>query len=61
MSDDFPVIKNVLFSTFDPKHPGYPALTTLLFAVCDNDDEKFDEATRIVELFIEKALNYVHT
>jgi len=34
-----------------------PALTTLLYRVCDNDAGRFAEATRIVELLIREALN----
>jgi hypothetical protein len=33
-----------------------PALTTLLHRVCGNDPKKFEEATRLVELFVTKAL-----
>lgn len=32
-----------------------PALTTLWIEVCDKDREKFDEATRLITLFMEKA------
>lgn len=34
-----------------------PAMTTLLHHVCGNDRAKFEEATRLVELFIEAALS----
>ena len=49
----------VLFNTVDPMNPvglpgGTPALTTLLYKVCDNDMEKFDEACRIICLFLDK-------
>lgn len=49
----------VLYSTTDPTNPvglpgGTPALTTLLYKVCDNDGEKFDEACRIISLFLDK-------
>lgn len=32
-----------------------PALTTLLYQVCGKDAEKFEEACRLVGLFIEQA------
>lgn len=49
----------VLYSTTDPTNPvglpgGTPALTTLLYKVCDNDGEKFDEACRLICLFLDK-------
>ena len=39
----------------DPVHR-VPALTTLLYKVCDCDEKKFEEACRILELFINAAL-----
>lgn len=49
-----------LMATKDPEHfimgQPIPALTTLLHGVCGNDPEKFEEATRLIELFIEEAL-----
>lgn len=49
----------VLYGTLDPTNPvglpgGTPALTTLLYKVCDNDMAKFDEACRILSLFLDK-------
>lgn len=49
----------VMFNTTDPTNPlgipsGTPALTTLLYKVCDNDMAKFDEACRIIYLFLDK-------
>lgn len=49
----------VMFNTTDPMNPlgipsGTPALTTLLYKVCDNDMAKFDEACRIIYLFLDK-------
>lgn len=49
----------VLFNTVDPMNPvglpgGTPALTTLLYKVCDQDMAKFDEACRIIGLFLDK-------
>lgn len=53
----------VLYSTKDPQHldpfsqTGHsPALTTLLFKVCGRNSEKFEEACRLVQLFIIQAL-----
>lgn len=42
------------FMTQDPKY-GVPALTTLLYKVCDNDEDKFEEALRLVGLFMDKV------
>lgn len=49
----------VLFNTVDPMNPlglpsGTPALTTLLYKVCDGDAEKFDEACRLICAFLDK-------
>lgn len=33
-----------------------PALTTLLYKVCDRDEKKFEEACRLIDLFINAAL-----
>lgn len=49
----------VLCGTLDPTNPvglpgGTPALTTLLYKVCDQDMAKFDEACRIISLFLDK-------
>lgn len=50
-----------LMATTDPENfgkvvPGQtvPALTILLYKVCDNNQEKFNEACRLVDLFIKK-------
>lgn len=55
-------VQHVLFMTKDPTVVmdgiAFPAMTTLLHRVCDNDTKKFEEATRIVELFIAEALNH---
>ena len=56
--------QRVLYNTVDPtvifptsKGPGdMPAMTTLLHYVCNNDASKFEEATRLVELFIDKTM-----
>ena len=49
----------VLYGTLDPTNPvglpgGTPALTTLLYKVCDRNNEKFDEACRLICLFLDK-------
>ena len=49
----------VLYGTLDPANPvglpdGTPALTTLLYKVCDQNNEKFDEACRLICLFLDK-------
>ena len=55
-----PKVEKIFYSTVDPENDlggmPIPALTTLLLKVCDNDQTKFDEATRLVGLFISKAL-----
>ena len=53
------VVDKVLYLTKDPLSPikDCPALTALLYGVCQNDHKRFEEATRIVGLFIEEALN----
>lgn len=54
-------VDRVLFKTVDPTvildGKPIPAMTTLLYRVCDNDTEKFEEATRLVGLFIREALD----
>jgi hypothetical protein len=51
----------VLYTTKDPLNKigvhDIPAMTTMLYRVCGNDSGKFDEAMRLVELFIIEALN----
>lgn len=52
--------EQVLYRTRDPQHQldglPLPALTTLLYRVCDNDPDRFATACRLVTLFIEEAL-----
>lgn len=48
----------IAMKTQDPKFQ-VPALTTLLYKVCDDSEDKFEEACRIVNLFIEQALKEV--
>lgn len=53
------LVERVLYGTTDPKQteiPNCPALTTLLYRVAGNQPIIFDEATRVVELFIRKAI-----
>lgn len=56
-----PSVEHILFSTKDPtvqlfEPNDVPAMTTMLFKVCGHDRAKFDEAMRLVTLFIEQAL-----
>lgn len=53
--------ERILYTTIDPTivmdgRP-VPAMTTLLYRVCGNDPAKFEEATRLVELFVGAALS----
>jgi len=54
-------IDQILFRTVDPtvliEGRPVPAMTTLLHRVCDNDPRKFEEATRLVELFIRESVD----
>ena len=52
------IVEQALYATRDPASPlrDGPAMTTMLYSICDNDHEKFLEAMRLVELFIHKAL-----
>jgi hypothetical protein len=56
-------IELVLYATRDPETlfqgAPVPAMTTMLHRVCGNDAAKFDEAVRLVKLFIESALDGV--
>lgn len=54
-------VGRVLFLTMDDQNchadgKPLPAMTTLLYRICDNNPDKFEEACRIIELFIKKAL-----
>lgn len=57
------IIERIMLQTKDPTvdlhgHP-IPALTTLLHRVCDNDPGKYEEAVRLIELFIQKTIQDV--
>ena len=39
-----------------PDRDSVPALTTMLHRVCKNDPKTFEEATRLIKLFIVAAL-----
>ena len=45
---------NLFYSAVGPISPlaQCPAMTTMLFKVCDRDHDKFDEAMRLVGLFM---------
>lgn len=47
-------IEMAQYKTVDP-NTGLPALTTLLYKVCDNDGDKFEEACRLLRLFMGMA------
>ena len=49
-------VEKFFYTTVDPQ-TGMPAMTTLLHRVCKGDDQKFDEACRLIRLFMESALN----
>ena len=48
---------NLFYSVQDPQAPiqNCPAMTTMMFKVCDRDHTKFDEAMRLVGLFMAAA------
>ena len=48
---------NLFYSVEDPTSPlaQCPAMTTMLFKVCNRDHDKFDEAMRLVGLFMAAA------
>lgn len=56
-------VTRILYTTQDPTvllegdFP-LPALTVLLYRVCDNNPKKFEEAIRIIELFIKAGLDH---
>jgi hypothetical protein len=54
------LVERVLYTTQDPtvtmNAKPLPAMTTLLHRVCDNDQTRFNEAVRLIELFVGKAL-----
>lgn len=61
MEDAADQVERVLYAATDPtvvlNGSPVPAVTSLLFRVCDRDQERFDEAVRIVRLFISAALD----
>lgn len=52
-------VDTILMRTVDPHHSVGnkipPALSTMLVNVCDGDEAKFNEATRLITLFILEA------
>lgn len=52
------LVEKILYSTKDPEAllANCPAMTTMLYTVCDSNDFKFGEAMRLVELFVKEAL-----
>lgn len=61
MSEDY--IEHVMLNTMDPNtalhsNKRIPAISTLLFRVCDGDKAKFEEACRLIKLILRDALNH---
>lgn len=58
-------VAHVLYCTVDPtvliEGKSVPALTSLLYGVCGGDADKFEEAIRLVELFIQGAIDHAVT
>lgn len=52
---EFDKIDKLMLMTNDPVH-NMPALATLLHKVCGNNGKTFNEADRLIRLFMEKAL-----
>lgn len=54
-------LEQILLFTRDPEYllngQPIPVLTSFLYRVCDTDTERFDEAMRLVELYLRAALN----
>lgn len=55
-------IERIMLGTVDPtvrvENGPLPALSTLLIRVCDGNEAKFNEATRLVSLFVANALGH---
>jgi hypothetical protein len=56
-------VEQIMLATVDPEPrmldgqpTTLPALTSMMFRVCQNDETRFLEACRLIELFIEQAL-----
>lgn len=56
MQEDHPT-DNIVFGVKDPESalPDCPAMTTMMYGVCGNDEAKFHEAMRLVDLFMVAA------
>ena len=56
MDENHPA-SNLFYNVMDPISPlaQCPAMTTMLFKVCDRDPTKFEEAIRLVGLFMAAA------
>lgn len=50
----------ITYGTVDPMYridaKPVPAMTTMLYGVCNNDEKRFEEALRLVRLFCEAAV-----
>ena len=66
MSDPFndPIVERTFYTTQDPTtsapNGGHlPAMTSVLYKICGRDPDKFNEATRLISLFIKEGIkNY---
>lgn len=54
------LVERIAFNTVDPQYvykgTPLPALTSMLYKVCLQDDVMFMEASRLITLFIKQAL-----
>lgn len=59
MGKKFDPIEGLFYSVIDPKSKikDCPAITTLMKSVCNDDIDKFDEACRLIRLYMEAAYN----
>jgi hypothetical protein len=48
-------LDDLLYTVKDDKSPDFPAITVLLHRVCNGDQGKFEEATRLIGLYMEAA------
>lgn len=48
-------LEQLCYSVMDDRTPDVPAITTLLYKVCEKDRGRFEEATRLLTLFMTAA------
>lgn len=62
MNENDEEIHRILIGTVDPTvmlhDRPVPAMSTLLYRVCDGDKAKFEEACRLIRLILRDALNH---